>query len=241
MATGRIVWVDIARTVALAGMVIFHFVTDLALFGHIPAETPVTGAWAVFSRLIAGSFLFLAGLSLVLAHDKAMHWRPFGRRLALIAGAAALVSAGTWFAMPDTFVYFGILHSIAVASVLSLPFLRAPVLLTVAAAVLVFVAPELFRDPAFNGPWLYWLGLGTEIRPTIDYEPVLPWLAPALVGVAAGRLANRTAVWSRLPDPSPGTCKLAWPGRHIIVIYLVNQPILIALVWAGTQVIGPPA
>ncbi|MEM0947019.1 MAG: heparan-alpha-glucosaminide N-acetyltransferase [Pseudomonadota bacterium] len=238
MPTGRILWVDMARTLALICMVVFHIVTDLALFGHIPPHTPVTGGWAVFSRLIAGSFLFLAGLSLVLAHGAHISWRSYWRRLATILGAAGLVTLATWIAIPDTFVYFGILHSIAAAGIVGLCFLRAPVWLTIMAAGFIYVAPDLLRDDVFNGPWLLWLGLGTEVRPTIDYEPVLPWLAPALMGIVAGRLAVTCDLWQRMPLPPPGSAVLAWPGRNSLAIYLIHQPVLIAIIWAGTQVLG---
>ena len=237
MTAERIVWVDIARTLALSGMVVFHFVTDLAIFLYIPLDTPTTGGWAVFSRLVAGSFLFIAGLSLVLAHGERIRWRAYWRRLAIVGGAAGLVSLGTWLALPEAFIFFGILHSIAAASLIGLCFLRAPTWLTVAAAVFVFVAPDLFRSPAFNIPWLYWLGLSTEVRPTIDYEPVLPWLAPALMGIAAGRLARDRDLWRHLPAPPSRAGLLAWPGRHSLAIYLIHQPVLIALIWAATQVL----
>lgn len=237
MTAGRIVWVDIARTLALAGMVIFHFVTDLAIFLYIPIDTPTTGGWAVFARLVAGSFLFIAGLSLVLAHGQGVRWRAFGRRFATIAGAAGLVTVGTWFALPEAFIFFGILHSIAAASLIGLCFLRAPVWLTVATAAFVFIAPDLLSSPAFNTPWLYWLGLSTEVRPTLDYLPVLPWASPTLMGVALGRLAQDRDLWRHLPAPPPRAEVLAWPGRHSLAIYLIHQPILIGAIWLVTQFI----
>jgi uncharacterized membrane protein len=29
--------------------------------------------------------------------------------------------------------------------------------------------------------------------------------------------------------------RLAWPGQHSLVIYLVHQPILIALIWVASS------
>ncbi len=45
--------------------------TTCELFGHLPPGTvAMPGGWAIFARLVAGSFLFLAGVSLVLAHGR---------------------------------------------------------------------------------------------------------------------------------------------------------------------------
>ena len=66
----RLLFVDIARTVALSGMIVFHAVKDMELFGVIAAGTTVTGAWSVLARCIAAGFLFLSGISLVLAHAR---------------------------------------------------------------------------------------------------------------------------------------------------------------------------
>lgn len=232
----RIAAVDLARTAALAGMVVFHFVRDLEDFGLVTAGTTGQGFWFHFARLVAGSFLFLAGVSLWLAHGRGIRWRAFARRLAVLVAAAALVTVATYVAVPWGFVYFGILHSIAVASVIGLAFLRLPALLTLAVAVVVLVLPDLYRSEVFNEPWLWWIGLSTEIRRSIDFEPIFPWLAPCLAGIAAARVADGAGLLQRKADAAgPLMRVLAWPGRHSLSIYLIHQPVLIALIWGALR------
>lgn len=233
-ATHRLIALDLARTAALAGMAVYHLVYDLTMFGWLPEGSAITGFWALFARAVAGSFIFLAGVSLWLAHGQGIRWPAFWRRFARIAAGAALVTLGTWFAFPQYFVFYGILHSIAVSSLIGLAFLRLPAALTLAAAALAFALPDLWRSPAFDGP-LAFIGL-FETRPlTVDFLPILPWVAPMLAGIAVGRLASRFALWPRLALPdSPALRRLAWPGRHSLAIYLVHQPVLIGLVSAAT-------
>jgi len=240
---GRIVALDIARSLALLGMAVFHLTYDLQLFGHLPPGTVFQHGWRMLSVVVAGSFLFLSGISLVLAHGQGIRWRAFLRRLVLVGGAAALVSLGTYAAFPDRFVYFGILHSIAAASVVGLAFLRSPAPVTALAAVGAFLAPRWLGGVTDLG-WLDWTGLTDTIRPTVDFEPLFPWLAPFLMGMALARVAGRAGLWHRLRQaPGAGTPilrALAWPGRHSLAVYLIHQPVLLALVWGWTQVAGAP-
>lgn len=226
----RLVWLDGARTIALVCMIVFHFARDLELFGILPAGTTLTGGWAVFARLIAGSFLFFAGLSLVLAHRNSFRLKAWAKRLVMILGAAGLISVATFIAFPERFIYFGILHAIGFASIVGLTFLRVPFWVTglSAAAVLIFgFAPNI---PLFQSPWLAWTGLSETVRPSLDFIPVFPWLAAFLLGMAVAQC---------LPDTKHGTPTgpsnqiniLTWPGRHSLAIYLVHQPILIGLIW----------
>lgn len=230
----RIHALDLARSLALVGMVVFHFTFDLMLFGLVPPGTVFEGGWPLFARAIAGSFLFLAGVSLWLAHGEGIRWRAFLRRLALISLAAALVSFATYFLMGAQFIRWGILHMIAAGSLIGLVFLGLPVPVTLAVAGAAFAAPHLWRHAIFDHPALIWVGLSTEVPPMMDYEPILPWLCPVLIGIALGKVMSRAGLWQSLSRWQPGTAvlALAWPGRHSLAIYLIHQPVLFGGVWA---------
>lgn len=222
-AAVRVVWVDFARSVALLGVIVFHIAWDAEIFGLLPPGTTLSGGWAVFARLVAGSFLFLSGFSLVLAHGRRIRWPAFLSRLARIAGAALLVSLASYVAFPDRWIYFGILHAIAAGSLVALPFLALPPVAALAGAM-ALVALYLGGLHPFASPLLSFTGLSQSVRPAVDLLPLVPWLAPVLLGVG---LAKWRAVAPR-PVP-PVIAALCWPGRHSLAIYLLHQPILLGL------------
>lgn len=241
-ARPRITLVDAARGIAIVAMVIYHFSWDLSFFGLIETEVASAQGWRIFARLIAGSFLFLVGVGLVLAHGRGLRLRPFLRRLALLVAAALAVTLGTYALFPESFVFFGILHAIALTSVLGLAFLRLPWIVTLAAAAVAFALPLFASVPMFNAPGWLWLGLATVIPPTNDYVPLLPWFGCVLAGMALA-----TAVLGRDPPPAwlgwhiPGPLgrALGFAGRHSLPIYLVHQLVLLGAVWAFVQVAQP--
>lgn len=235
---GRIPGLDVARTVALAAMASYHFGYDLEAFGHLPPGTMVTGAGAIYARAIASTFLLLVGISLYLAHGRAIRWGAFLKRLAMIGGAAMLVSLATWQAEGPRFVFFGILHSIAFSSLVGLAFLRLPAPVTILAAIAAFLAPRYLQTGAFDQPWLIWTGLTTLSVYAVDFVPPFPWLAPVLAGIAVARLADRGGLLARMRTdaaPGPGLRLLGWPGRHSLFIYLVHQPLMIGAMWTARQ------
>ncbi len=237
----RLPIIDGARGTALLAMFVYHFAWDLNYYDLISTDIAASPAWAAFARLIAGSFLSLVGVSLVLAQRGSFRLRPFLRRLALVAGAAALVTLDTWWFMPEDFIYFGILHCIAVSSVLALPFLRLPVWIALAAAAFCFVAPSLFADPTFDAPWLRWLGLMSYFPDTSDYEPLLPWFGAVLVGVAAARTVlsvAAAAAWAKWQPAGQGARLLLWAGRHSLIIYLLHQPLFLAALYLVSLAAG---
>ncbi len=225
---GRIIWLDMARCLAVIGMVIYHFTYDLSLFGFASPQNAVTGFWALFARLVAGSFVFLAGFGLFLSHHQGIRWPAFWRRFGVLVAAAALITVATFLAMRDSFIFFGILHSIALASLLGLAFLRWPVWVLGVVAVVVIALPRMARFEVLDGPLFYWTGLGTIAPYTMDYEPVFPWFGIFLLGMALAKLMLARGPLTRGVAPV-WLARLTWPGRHSLVIYLVHQPVLIGL------------
>lgn len=240
---GRIEAVDIARGVALVAMASYHLIWDLEMFQYLAPGTAAHGWPKLYARAIASSFLFLVGFSLVLAHWPVFKPEKFLRRLGVVVAAAAAVTIATYVAFPDAFVFYGILHAIAVSSVLALPFLRLPPVLTLIAAIIVLAVPQFVALPAFDPKWLAWIGLSQAYPRALDFVPLFPWLAPVLFGVAVARLAISSGLLARMATWHPlrhaGVRPLDFIGRHSLVFYLLHQPVLIALVWVFAQ-IAPP-
>jgi len=234
----RLPWIDAARGIAIVAMVIYHFSWDLGFFGFIATDVASAPGWVIFARLIAGSFLALVGVSLVLATRQGLNWRRFLIRLAMIIAGAAAVTLVTWFAIPQAFVFFGILHLIAAASVLGLIFVRLPALVLGVLAAAWFAVWWFFEHSIFDHPALLWVGLGTVPPQTNDYTPIFPWFGVVLAGMALAKLL----IWSRratdmLARPAPRP--LTWAGRHSLAIYLIHQPVLFGLTWLAALAIPP--
>ncbi|WP_353182062.1 heparan-alpha-glucosaminide N-acetyltransferase [Bosea sp. (in: a-proteobacteria)] len=239
---GRIALVDLARGVALLAMFVFHFAYDLSNFGLIETDIAFEPGWRLFARCIAGSFLAIVGVSLVLATRRGLNRAAFLKRLAMVVAAAAAVTIGTFFAMRENFIFFGILHHVAVASVLALPFLRLPTLLVALAAALAFALPAFVDLPLFDQPWAVWLGFSHAPIQTADFVPVFPWFGCVLAGIALARLAlprlDGTAAAGWRPRSGPARI-ICWGGRHSLLVYLLHQPLFIGLIMLATQVVAP--
>lgn len=235
---GRIDAIDIARGVALVAMAIYHFTWDLEFFGYAEPGLTQQGGWKLFARCIASSFLFLVGISLVLGHSDGIRWRGFGRRLLQIAAAAALITIATWFATPDRFIFFGILHQIALASVIGLALLRAPVWVLIAVAAVVIAGPHFLRNELLAYPVFWWLGLAPADPPSNDYVPVFPWTGAVLIGIATGKLMKQAGLFETLQGYTVGgwALPIRFSGRHSLAFYLLHQPVLIGCIWLFAQI-----
>jgi uncharacterized membrane protein len=214
-------------------MIIYHFAWDLSFFKIIETDVASHPLWSRFAIMIAGSFLILSGISLELGSRNGLDWDKFRKRLMILTGAAGIVSLGTFAATPASFVYFGILHCIALSSLIALPFLRAPVVLTIVTAILIFALPAIFTHETFSHPALLWTGLGTRIKEASDYVPIFPWFSAMLAGIAIAKLmpieSLKADTWN-----APILVKA---GKKSLAIYLLHQPLLMALVWAATFVV----
>jgi len=237
----RLPVIDIARGVAIIAMVIYHFFWDLSFYRFIPVDVGFDPGWVAFARTILFAFMFLVGVGLVLGHGDGVRWRSFWRRWLFVVVGAGLISLGTWFAFPDSFVYFGVLHAIALTSVLALPFLFTPLWLTGAIAALIIGLHFGFTDPLYNQKVFSWIGFWVVPPPTNDLVPLFPWFGVVLLGVLAMRLVRGTSSEAQLAAIQPQNVVarvLGWMGRWSLVIYLVHQPLLLAVIMPLSFVMG---
>lgn len=247
-AVPRILMIDTLRGVALLAMASYHFTWDLEFFGYLDPGTATQGLWRVYARSIASSFLFLAGISLVLAHYPNIRWNSFWKRFAIVAGAAAAISIATLMALPNEWIFFGILHGIAAASLVGLAFVRLPPLASGGAAALIvalmvidaYVAPGSLRLAAFDPKYLAWLGFAETPPRSNDFVPLFPWLAALLAGVSVARLAIQHHWLAALSRVQARPNLLTRAGRHSLLIYLLHQPVLIAIVYVLSIAVPPP-
>lgn len=242
MSSARLAVIDLARGLAVVAMAAYHLSWDLSWFGIVDWPVAQGPGWRSFAASIAGTFLFLAGVSLDLAHHDGIRWRSFLFRLLKIVLAAAAVSLVTYFTFGDSFVRMGILHCIAASSLLALPFVRLPFAVTALAAVFVLTLPSWASSFFFNGQALLWTGLGTPDFGSVDYVPLAPWAGVTLAGIALSRLFRERGLWahlSRLRLTAPPGRFTRLLGRHSLPIYLLHQPLLYGLVWS-VALLGPP-
>jgi uncharacterized membrane protein len=225
-APSRIVAVDALRGAAICAMIAYHFAFDLNWFGVFRADFNRDPLWLSLRALIVTSFLLLVGVSLVLARRARVSPHRYWRRIALIACCALLVTGGSYFVFPRTFISFGILHCIALSSLLAWPLVRHPRVALFAGIGAVAVGTQV-RLPAFDAPWLQWVGLMTHKPATEDYVPLLPWLGVVCIGIAVGAWLD-----ARNYLPLQGVARRApewlnWLGRHSLLVYMVHQPLLL--------------
>jgi uncharacterized membrane protein len=244
--TQRLDRIDALRAVAMLWMTAFHFAFDLDHFRLIEQDFHRDPFWTWQRSAIVSLFLFTAGLSQAVALAQGQGWPRFWKRWAQVAGAALLVTAGSMVMFPQTFIYFGVLHGIAVMLVVVrltagwgawLWLLGALAIGTkFLAPVVIAAAPAL---EVMNSPGLNALGFISRLPVTEDYVPLLPWLGAMWWGVAAGQWAmQHRPHWLGAADaPATGLKRgLVTLGRWSLSYYLLHQPVLIGLVSAWVWV-----
>lgn len=194
--SGRLVGLDVARCLALLGMVATHVLDE-----RTPAGDLTTAQWLAGGRASA-LFAVLAGVSLALMTREPLRGRPLALRTlgiavrALLIGGLGLLLGGLDTGIAIILTYYGVLF------VLGLPFtllgVRWLLPLTVAWVALAPVVSHLVRphlpERGFDSPTFQQLAdpgqLASELLFT-GYYPVVPWLAYLLAGLVLGRLDLR--------------------------------------------------
>ncbi len=237
----RYALIDAARGVAIVLMIVYHFSWDLTFFGLADFRVFTDPWWVWFAYVIVIIILGVMGITQVMARRRGLTLKAVFRRFGLIAASAGAVSLATYWMDPGSYVYFGILHHIALASVIiaGAIYMASPILVVLAVGILA--APEFLAHPYFAADWLLWVGLAPVTPQSVDYVPLVPWLSVPLLGVVAGRWMFRegsvpAALGWRPVHPLAKLIRLT--GRHSLAFYLIHQPVLYGGLYLVMGLIG---
>ena len=238
ISTHKRFWeIDLLRTVAIVMMITFHVLYLLNYFNIHNTGVPGVqyGFWWWFPRVTGGTFIFTAGVSLTITYSRSKRTSGFLLKGLKIFAWGMGITLLTWLIAPDVYVRFGILHFFGIAFILAPFFLRFRYMNLILGAALMALGTYLLEQRILvDFPWLLWLGLIPHGFSTLDYWPLLPWFGLFLVGMFFGKIlypqGNRRLDIHEFSNPV--TSALTLPGRHPLLIYLAQWPIVIGILLA---------
>jgi len=231
ITSGRVVEVDFARGIAIVMMLFYHTLFDLVFLGLIPSLLYLLPV-VLFQRTIGFLFVLTAGVALTLSEsrNKEGYWRH-AKRAFKLAVVAAVITLVTWFAVPYSIITFGVIHMLALSTLIAPLFFRLGKW-NLALGVVVMVLGLLVVGTVVDETWLFWLGFPHPSYAALDYYPMLPWFGVVLLGMGLGSLIypNGKARF-RMPKFLLMD-QLAFLGRHSLTIYILHQPVILAILIA---------
>jgi len=243
-ATNRFEAIDALRGLAVVWMTVYHFSFDLNHFAFIQQSFLTDPFWTTQRTVIVSLFLFTAGLGQAIALGQGQGWPRFWRRWAQVAGCALLVSVGSYLMFPQSYIYFGVLHGLAVMLIVARltagwgrwlwPLGGLAIAMPLIASFAVWTRASADLTSFFDSRAMNWLGWVSHKPLTEDYVPVFPWLGVMWWGLAAGMwMVRQRPAWLSMRVPRPGRI-LALLGRWSLTWYTLHQPVLMGALMALT-------
>jgi len=238
--SNRIGIFDVVRGFSVVSMVCFHACYDLVYLRG--ASLPFLSGFVIdaWRASISWTFLFVSGCMCVLVREGGNLTRAL--RYALVAVGIFVVTS---VAAVDVPISFGVMYCIAACTLTYVVLDRLGLAPRGCVAALVLftcflvllglprgyvgigdVNAHLPRE-LYATPWLSWLGLPGPQFASGDYYPLLPYLLVYLSGAAMCSWWRQAGFPDWAADAKVGP--LATIGRHSMAVYLVHQPVLIAL------------
>lgn len=232
--------IDFLRGIAIIMMVLYHLLYNLHYFAHYNVNV-YSGFWMYFARTTATTFIFLVGVSLSVSffRTKKIHkdrnklFMKYFRRGLKVFSWGLIITLVTWVFLREGFVIFGILHLIGISIILAYPFLKLRYWNLSIGLFCIFLGAYL-KGFVFNFYWLSWLGFRPAQFYSVDYFPLLPWFGLVLIGIFFGNLLySDCSRRFQLVDLSffSGIKVFCFLGKHSLLIYLLHQPLIIAVLF----------
>lgn len=234
----RVGILDEARGLAVISMVIYHLYFDLRYFYGIDMGETADTVMHAWQPLIAGTFIVVAGASSRYSSDNL-------RRGVLVFLVGMCFTVATSFLTPHAPITFGVLHLLGACMVfyglIGRQLERLPSLVGIVLFALLFALTRgvphgffgiegLFTLPlpgALYAANLYPLGFPAPAYAALDYFPLIPYFFLFLAGAALGG-------WFKSGRAPKGFYRtrftaLARIGRRAMLVYILHQPVLVAI------------
>ncbi len=244
----RIYAIDEMRGLCIVAMVIYHLGYSMWYLYNIELGYYIMKYEAPIALVGPWMFIFISGISSMLSKSNLKR----GLKLAVVA---VVISAVTIMFVPQSAIYFGVIHFFAVAMILfhfikpivmKIPsFIGAIISLmlfaityTVPQGYLSFFGYRIYELPSYlyENNYLMPLGFPPNGFMSADYFPILPYIFMFLAGGFIGVLAKngkfpKFLYKSRIKP-------LSYLGRHSLSIYILHQPVIIFALWLIVDILN---
>lgn len=235
----RYLLIDSIRGCALISMILYHFCYDIYIvYGRNPVWNHIFLVhW--WQQSICCTFILISGISWHFVRKK-------GKQGFYLNFWGLVITAVTWFVLPKETIWFGILNFMGCA-LLCLTLLEPAVRkidarMGVTLSLLFFALTrhiargELALFSLRLSSWLYTPKITTVFgfpHPgfvSSDYFPLFPWFFLYLAGYFLWKLIKKYSIVKSISIPV-----VSIAGRHTLPLYLLHQPLCMAVAWLLSQ------
>lgn len=234
--------IDMVRGLAVMAMIIFHTAFQLRYIFHkrIIAND---WFWMVGPLVIGGTFLTVAGISLYIGAQKGRYntISQLLKRNGRIFGLGMLLTLITCMAheYAGGYVYFGILHCIGLAALITYYTLGWPKYANMLAGILLIGVGMYVKSLYLTCKCaaLFWLYPchATSLGNQLDYYPLIPSIGYLWVGIFLGKILYPPGQRAFNLNPSSTFITYSSPirflGRHSLLIYCIHAPIIFSIIY----------
>jgi len=236
----RIYFFDEIRGFMIINVILYHLLYDVVYFYQRSISWFLSPVGEIWQEIICSAFILVSGACSYFSHNNM--WR--GIRL---LGFAYLISLITYYMVPGYMIKFGILHMLGVSMIIFAiaknKLVNVPNNLGIAVSMILYLLTFNVSRGYLGFPFIklplpallykrdvfFILGFYSKSFVSADYFPLLPYFFLFICGSFLGKEVQK-GVW---PDWFYKKHSNFWAmlGRHSLLIYLVHQPVIMAMLW----------
>jgi len=196
------------RGIFIVGVVLYHSLYDIQFFANFNINV-LDYPLLFLQRVVAGGLLVLFGMTCAIIGFNKI---AIIKRFLKLAAISIVISIGSYLIDRDNFIYFGILHLMAISSLICLLFLKLNSKIVLLSTLFILIYGSIYPTESS--------------RPSFDYFSFFPWFGCVVLGIYLQKINILKNIFIQ---ENLVTNILAKIGKHSMLIYLIHQPILLLI------------